>query len=79
MDNLLTNKYFCIAVLIALIIVIYLYSQSNYCSIEGMEKVDLTPLAQELVEHPWTNDVGGSTYGKYDGPGHDCRPWHRFY
>ena len=64
MDKLLTNKYFCIAILIALAVVIYLYSQSDYCSMESMQNVDLTPLAQELNERPWTNDVGGSTHGR---------------
>lgn len=64
MDNLLTNKYFCIAILIALVVVIYLYSQSDYCSMEGMQNVDLMPLGQELNQHPWTDDVGGSKYGR---------------
>jgi hypothetical protein len=64
MDSLLTNRYFCIAILIALCVVIYLYSQSDYCSIEGMQNVDLTPIDQEFTSHPWTNNVNGSLYGK---------------
>jgi len=62
MDNLLTNKYFCIAVIIALLVVIYLYSRKNSCSTEGMQDVDLTPLAQELTETPWTNRNGGGMH-----------------
>lgn len=62
MDNLLTNKYFCIAVIIALIVVIYLYSQKKSCDVEGMQNVDLTPLAQELTEAPWTNRRDGGNH-----------------
>jgi len=66
MDNLLSNKYFCIAIIIALIIVVYLYSQKKPCEIEGMRHVDLTPLAQELTEHPWTNRVDESNNKEYN-------------
>ncbi len=64
MDKILTNKYFCIAILIALAVVIYLYSQNKSCDIEGMQNVDLTPLAQELTSGPWTDEPGSSTYGR---------------
>lgn len=64
MDSLLTNRYFCIAILIALCVVIYLYSQSDYCSIEGMQNVDLTPVDQEFNPNPWTTNANGSLYGK---------------
>lgn len=65
-DNLLTNRYFCIAIIIALLIVLYLYSQQKSCGVEGMQNIDLTPLAQELTETPWTNDPEGGNYKKYD-------------
>jgi hypothetical protein len=55
-EELISNKYFVIALIIALIVVLYLYSQKKSCEIEGMKNVDLTPLPQNLVEHPWTND-----------------------
>jgi len=65
MDSILTNKYFCIAILIALAILLYLYSQNRSCEIEQMRTVDLTPLAQELSSAPWTDDVSdGSDYGR---------------
>lgn len=66
MDNLLSNKYFCIAIIIALIIVVYLYSQKKSCDVEGMRHLDLTPLAQELTEHPWTNRVDESNNKEYN-------------
>lgn len=62
MDNLLTNKYFCIAIIIAFIVVLYLYSRKKSCEVEGMQNVDLTPLAQELTQPPWTD--------RYDGDDH---------
>lgn len=73
MDNILTNKYFCIAILIALAVVLYLYSQNKSCedtvelsTVEPMKGVDLTPLSQELNVVPWaTTPVSdGSNYGK---------------
>lgn len=66
MEKLLTNKYFCIAILIALVVMIYLYSQSDYCSMEPMQNVDLTPLAQEFSETPWTNGADGSKFSAVD-------------
>lgn len=64
MDHILTNKYFCIAILIALAVLLYLYSQNRSCEIETMRTVDLTPLAQELNSPPWTNSLDPSNYGK---------------
>jgi hypothetical protein len=66
MDNLLTNKYFCIAIIIALLIIVYLYSQKKSCEVEGMQNVDLTPLAQELTETPWTNRTDGDRHKNYN-------------
>jgi hypothetical protein len=66
MDNLLTNKYFCIAVLIALGVLLYLYSQKDSCSMEPMQNLNLTPLSQELSQHPWTDSLDGSTHASAD-------------
>lgn len=58
METLLTNKYFCVAVLVALVVMVYLYiNQTDYCSVEGLQNVNLTPLGQELVKDPGTNRV----------------------
>ena len=57
-EKLLKNEYFCIAVVLALIVVTYLYSQKRSCDIENMRNVDLTTLAQELTETPWVNRNG---------------------
>ncbi len=61
-DKLLTNKYFCIAIIVALIVVLILYCQKSSCGLEGMQNVDLTPLGQELAEAPWTNEKGGDEH-----------------
>jgi hypothetical protein len=61
-DNLLQNKYFCIAIIIALIVAIYMYSQKKSCDVEGMQNVDLTTTAQELTETPWTTRPGGDNH-----------------
>ncbi|XWV24822.1 hypothetical protein QJ856_gp0961 [Tupanvirus deep ocean] len=61
-DNIVSNKYFIIALVIALVVVIYLYSQKKSCEIEGMKNLDLTPLSHELVEKPWTEDENDGKY-----------------
>jgi hypothetical protein len=66
MDRLLTNKYFCIAILIALAVVLFLYSQKDSCNVEPMQNLNLTPLSQELNMHPWTDNLDGSKYGRVD-------------
>lgn len=60
-ENLVSNKYLVIALIIALIILLYFYSRKNSCdanlkNIEPMQNVDLTPLAQNLVEGPWAEE-----------------------
>ena len=60
-DNFLTNKWFVIALIIALGVVIYMYSQKK-CGVEGMRNVDLTPLSHQLSEKPWTDDSNNSRY-----------------
>jgi hypothetical protein len=46
-DNATSNKYFIIALIIALIVVLYLYSQKKSCDIENMDTI---------VDRPWAND-----------------------
>ena len=45
LDELISNKYFVIALIIALILVLYLYSRKKSCELEGMKNIDLTPLS----------------------------------
>lgn len=75
-DNLLTNKYFCIAVLIALIIILYLYSQKKSCDVEGMQNIDLTPQAQELSQPPWTNRKEGGDHRTYNNKFDKFADWY---
>lgn len=65
-DNILTNRYLMIALIIALIVVLFMYIQKGSCNTEGMDNVDLTPLAQELTEKPWTNREGGGDQRRVD-------------
>ena len=63
---MIDNKYVIIALIIALIVVLYLYSQKKSCDVEGMKNIDLTPLSQELVEKPWEdNRTDNVIDGKY--------------
>ena len=55
-DNIVSNKYLIIALIIALIVVIYLYMQKRSCEVEGMKNIDLTPLPHQLSEKPWVNN-----------------------
>jgi hypothetical protein len=55
-DNIVSNKYFIIALIIALIVVLYLYSQKKSCDIEGMKNVDLISLSQDIRESPGANN-----------------------
>jgi len=67
MEKFLTNKYFCLAILIALVVMVFLYSQkTDSCRVEGMQGVDLSMLAPELTENPWTDNNEGGNY-KYVG------------
>lgn len=61
-DDLVSNKYFIIALIIALLVVLYLYSQKESCSVEGMQNIDFTPLSHELIEKPWTDKNNGLKY-----------------
>lgn len=57
-EKLLTNKYFSMALIVVILLIVMMYIERN--SREGMQNVDLTPLAQELVEHPWANSKCGN-------------------
>jgi len=59
-DNIVSNKYFVIALVIALIVIIYLYSQKKSCNVENMQ--NLSPLTSNIDEKPWASD---SDTGKY--------------
>lgn len=57
-----TNKYFVLALILAIIVLVYLYFRKKTCSIEGMQNVDLSTLSQNMAEKPWTDDVNSSGY-----------------
>lgn len=52
-DNIISNKYFVIALIIALVVILYLYSQKQSCNVETMKNVDYAPISQEFNERPW--------------------------
>lgn len=56
-EDLASNKYFVIALIIAVIVLIYLYSQKKSCGIEKMENIDLTPQSHNLSEKPWAESA----------------------
>ena len=53
-ENLLTNKYFTMALLFAVLVLGIMYYQGSF--VEGMTNVDLLSTAQELTEKPWIDD-----------------------
>jgi len=59
MDGFLTNKYFCLALIVALGVLLYLYNTRDVCTVEGMDNVDLSVLAPELTEVPWAEGEEG--------------------
>jgi hypothetical protein len=70
MDKIFNNKYICIAIVVGAVVVIYLYKNKEQCNIEGMKNVDLSMLAPELTEHPWTDGSNqyklvGNKFDKY--------------
>lgn len=50
LENILTNKYFVIALIFALFILFFLYIQNRPCKIECMRNIDLEPLPCEAEE-----------------------------
>ena len=56
MDSFLTNKYFCLALIVALAVILYLYNTRDACIVEGMDNVDLSVLAPELTDFPWATN-----------------------
>lgn len=73
LTDILTNKYFVIAIIILLLLVLYLYFQKKSCGsdrlegnrLEGMRNVDLTTLAHDMVEKPWTDSKEDDLTDKY--------------
>jgi hypothetical protein len=61
-DNVFFNKYLVIALIIILVVVIYLYYQKKSCDVEGMNNVDLTTLAHEMHEKPWSSSDNNGPY-----------------
>jgi len=43
-DDIVSNKYLIIALIIALIVVLYLYYRKKSCAVEGMKNLDLAPV-----------------------------------
>ena len=62
-DNILTNKYFVIALIIAFIVLLFLYSQKRTCAIEGMKNIEQ---ANKNTTNPWTDDKVESKYKNID-------------
>ena len=63
MDNILTNKYFCVAILVALGVVIFMYSRKGSCEAEPMRSVNFAPIETGMTSIPWTNRPGASDLG----------------
>jgi hypothetical protein len=59
-DNLLTNKYFVIALIVVILVLIYMWTQKSDCKVnynnERMNNVDLSRSAQNLSEKPYLED-----------------------
>jgi hypothetical protein len=72
MDNLLTNKYFCLALIVIVLVLIYMWSTSSSCNVstnERMNNVDLSSAAPNLSEKPYVDDVSDDSmypYKRYD-------------
>lgn len=65
-DNIVSNKYFVIALVITVIVVLYLYSRKKSCNIEGMQNVDLLRTPPKIDEMPWANDYETGKYRNID-------------
>ena len=73
LDNIISNKYFVIALIIALIVIIYLYSQKKSCSIEPMRNIDVTVVSDEIDEKPWAEDGNNGKYRRVDNGTRSCK------
>jgi preprotein translocase subunit Sec63 len=60
-DSILSNRYFIIALIIALGVVIYMYIQKKSCKLEGMKNFDDT--FNGSIERPWGDDE--DVHGQY--------------
>lgn len=61
-ENIVSNKYFIIALIIALAVLLYLYSQKKSCSVEGMQNIDFVEVDTEIEEKPWADDNNDGKY-----------------
>lgn len=61
LDGLLTNKYFVIALIIALIVIIFLYNRKRTCTIEGMQNIG-TISSKNIDEKAWEENPYGGKY-----------------
>jgi hypothetical protein len=62
MENLLSNKYFCLALIVVVAFLLYLYYQKSPC--EGFTGIPLQFGPQHLYEPPWANYPGD--YKRYN-------------
>jgi len=66
LENLLTNKYFCLVIIIILAVVLFMYyRQTIRCDKEGMINADLNPAAFEEVRKPWATQEEVRSGGMY--------------
>lgn len=63
-DNIFTNKYFVIALIILVVILLFLYIHSRSRRVEGMKNLDVSGPTQTLVERPWEGGDEESGYKK---------------
>ena len=64
-DNLLECKYLIIILIIALIVVLYLYNKKKSCQVtEGMHNIDF-PWEKSNTMYPWARD-GETKYRRVD-------------
>jgi len=54
MDKLLTNKYFCLALIAALGLVAFMYNRKGGCDMERMQMIDLIPSTPSIFQRAWS-------------------------
>lgn len=54
-EDIVSNKYLIIALIIALLVVLYLYSQKKPCSVEKMQNINPTSQSHELSKKTCVN------------------------
>lgn len=55
MDKLLTNKYFCLALITALGLMAFMYNRKGGCDTERLQMIDLIPSMPSIFQKPWTD------------------------